>query len=88
MTGGYPPANINLQQETTAMSPSQHRSGRKSFLLRIDEPLYLKFRKLSEMLNTDMSDILLTYIVKQTKNINLTAEDYERLAEAARGRNR
>lgn len=70
------------------MSPSQHRSGRKSFLLRIDEPLYLKFRKLSEMLNTDMSDILLTYIVKQTKNINLTAEDYERLAEAARGRNR
>jgi hypothetical protein len=68
------------------MSPSQHRSGRKSFLLRIDETLYLKFRKLAEALDTDMSDIIIAHIIKVTKNITLTAEDYERLAQAARRR--
>lgn len=68
------------------MSPSQHRSGRKAFCLRLDETLYLKFRKLSEALDMDMSDILLAHIVKLTKGITLTAEDYERLAQAARRR--
>ena len=70
------------------MSPSQHRAGRKQFNLRIDAELYLKFRKLAEILDTDMSDILLTYIVKSTKNITLTPEDYERLATASRNCNR
>lgn len=68
------------------MSPSQHRDGRKQFLLRIPDELYIKFRKLADSLDTDMSDILLTYIVKSTANITLTEEDYELLKTKARGR--
>lgn len=68
------------------MPPSKHRDGRKQFLLRIPQELYYKFRKLSAALDTDMSDILLTYIQKATKDIELTAKDYEELAEHARRR--
>lgn len=66
------------------MAPSKHRDGRKQFLLRIPQELYYKFRKLSEALDTDMSDILLTYIQKATADIELTAKDYEELAANAR----
>lgn len=68
------------------MSPSQHRAGRKQFLLRIPDELYVKFRKLADSLDMDMSDILLAYIVKSTADITLTEADYELLKTKARGR--
>lgn len=68
------------------MSPSQHRTGRKQFLLRIPDELYIKFRKFAEMADMDMSDILLAYIVKSTADITLTEQDYELLKTKARGR--
>ena len=70
----------------TFMSPSQHRTGRKQFLLRIPDELYIKFRKFAEAIDSDMSDILLAYIVKSTADITLTESDYELLKTKARGR--
>ena len=68
------------------MSPSQHRAGRKQFLLRIPDELYIKFKKYANALDMDMSDILLSFIVKATKDVELTDKDYEILLEKARRR--
>ena len=68
------------------MAPNQHRTGRKQFLLRIPDELYVKFRKFSELADMDMSDILLAFIVKSTADITLTEEDYDLLKTKARGR--
>lgn len=46
--------------------------------------LYEKFRKYADDLGLSMSEILTAYLVHQTANIELDAEDYERIAQELR----
>lgn len=69
------------------MAPSQHRAGRNRFTLRIPTELFVKFQKYADALGMSMTDILISYIVKATADVELTEQDYEQLIQQLRERN-
>ena len=66
------------------MSPSQRHPEKRPIKCYISHELHLKFSKLAEARGCSMSDLLTQFIIKETKNINLTAEDYEHIAASIR----
>ncbi len=63
------------------MAPSQRDIKKKPLKAYLPRELHLKFSRLAEKRGCKMSDILLQFITEATKDIKLTAEDYERIAD-------
>lgn len=64
--------------------PNQRQADKKMMRFWITLELYEKFRKYADALGLSMSEILTDYLVHQTANIELDAEDYERIAQELR----
>lgn len=50
--------------------------------------MHLKFKRLAEVRGCSMTDLLLQFVIQETKNIQLTAEDYEYIAAQLRKNNK
>jgi hypothetical protein len=70
------------------MPPSQRHSEKKPLKVYLTRELHLKFQRLAESRGCTMSDLLFQYVHKETKNIELTAADYEQIAAELRAGNK
>lgn len=66
------------------MSPNQRNPEKKPLKVYLSRELHMKFSKLAAQRGCSMSDLLLQYVLESTKNIQLTAEDYEQIAQEMR----
>lgn len=62
------------------MAPSQRDPEKKPLKVYLTRELHLMFSKLAEKQGRTMSELLLQHVISATKNIRLTAEDYEKIA--------
>jgi len=66
--------------------PSKRKDDKRPLLVWISEELHAKFKKRAKSLGLSMSEIVLAYLLTQTKNIELTPEEYEDIAKKIRKR--
>lgn len=66
------------------MSPSQRAKDQKPLKVYLSRELHLKFSRLAEQRGTSMSQLLYQFVLKETKKIELTAEDYAAIAAEIR----
>lgn len=66
------------------MSPNQRDPEKRPLKCYVSHELHAKFRKLAERRGCPMSDLLVQFVLNETKNISLTAEDYELIAAEIR----
>lgn len=64
--------------------PGQRHKDRRGLLIYITHEHYAKFAKKAGLLGMTMSEILTAYIIKLTRDIQLTPEDYEDIARRIR----
>ena len=76
------------QQKRTKMAPSQRDIEKKPLKVYLTRELHLKFSRLAEKRGCNMSDLLIQFVIEATKDIKLTAEDYERIADEIRRGNK
>lgn len=66
------------------MSPSQRDKEKKPLKVYLTRELHLKFSRLAEQRGCKMSDMLYQFVLKETKKIKLTSEDYAAIAAEIR----
>ncbi len=66
--------------------PNKRDENKRVFHFWITAELYAKLEKLAQTLGVSMSFILTACVLEKTKNIILTPEDYERIANYLRNR--
>ncbi len=64
--------------------PNQRQADKKMMRFWISADLYERFRKYADSLGMSMSEILTAYLVHVTANVELSPEDYERIAQELR----
>lgn len=64
--------------------PNQRQTDKVMLRFWIPLELYEMFRKRSSELGCSMSELLTLYVVQQTKNVTLTPEEYEKIAQKIR----
>ena len=74
-------ASVARNKKGETMAPSQREKGKRSICFYIPVELYQAFKKRAAELNSNMAELLTLYIIKETKNIQLTREDYEEILE-------
>lgn len=67
----------------TGMS-GPHSKDKKQISVWIPIVLFTKFQKRAKALGMSMSEIITAFLLQQTKNIELTVEEYERITEEIR----
>lgn len=70
------------------MSPSSRDPEKKPLKFYLTQELHLKFKRLAESRGCSMTELLLQFVIRETKNIQLTAEDYENIAAQLRQNNK
>lgn len=89
LTGEYSPCyNEHVNRKGLNMSPSQRKEDKKPLKVYVSQETHLKFSRLAEKRGCTMSNLLLQFILDQTKDIKLTAEDYEQIAADIRKGNK
>lgn len=73
-----------LTTEHGTPMPSQRKIDKKQISVWIPMVLFRKFQKRSHELGMTMTEIITAYLVQQTRNVNLTPEDYENIAREIR----
>lgn len=61
--------------------PNKRAPEKRVFKIWLTEELYAKLKRKAELADVPMSLLITMHILEITKNIKLTAEDYERIAK-------
>lgn len=89
MTGEHSPDIMKTSKgKEHTMSPSQRKEDKRPLKVYVSQETHLKFSRLAERRGCTMSNLLLQFVLDQTKDIKLTAEDYERIAANIRKGNK
>lgn len=70
------------------MAPNQRDPEKRAIKFFLSRELHLKLQQLAALRQSTMTDLLTQFVMKETSNIQLTAEDYERIAREIRQGNK
>lgn len=66
------------------MAPNKRSVDKQRIAIWVPIPMYMRFKKRAESLGMTMTEMMTAFLVQQTQNVELTAEDYEEITRIIR----